>query len=270
MIEDLQIRIQNGAGPTVIYLPGTHGDWTLNTGFRREMEGQARLVEFTFPRTLDWSLVSHANAVEQKLLENKIDHGWILAESFASQLAWAWIGQNSKTFQIDGIILAGGFVRHPIIPAVHFAKFLTRNMPLSLLKLILWFYAIYARTREGDSPEVREALREFVQRRTREDLLAAAHRLHLIAQNDLRSIARNANVPVFYLTGFVDPIVPWPFVQPWLKKNCPSYRDWKIIFQSDHHVLGASEKSAKQILKWISDSITLHREKIGAPITVQD
>ncbi|MEO5804586.1 MAG: alpha/beta hydrolase, partial [Verrucomicrobiota bacterium] len=240
MTEQLQIRIQNGDGPTLIYLPGTHGDWTLNTGFRREIKGRARLVEFTFPRTLEWSLADHANVIEQKLLENKIERGWILAESFASQVAWAWIAENSKDFHIEGIILAGGFVRHPVIPAVHFAKFLARHIPLSVLKIILWFYTIYARTREGDSPEVRAALREFVARRTKEDLLAAAHRLELIVRNDPRSIARTTTIPIFYLTGLIDPIVSWPLVQPWLKENCPGYHDWKIIFTSDHHVLGAA------------------------------
>ena len=254
MIEELQIRIQSGVGPTLIYLPGTHGDWTLNTTFRREINSRARLVEFTFPRTLGWSLADYASAIEQKLLENKIERGWILAESFASQVAWAWIAQNSKAFQIEGIILAGGFVRHPIIPAVHLAKFLTFHMPLPLLKIILWFYTIYARGREDDSPETRAALKEFVERRTKEDLLAAAHRLELIIQNDLRRVAGATPTPVFYLTGLIDPIVPWPFVQPWLRKNCAGYRDWKIVFTADHHILGAAKKSTKQILKWIGES----------------
>ncbi len=254
MSEELRIRIQDGDGPTLIYLPGTHGDWTLNTGFRREIKGRARLVEFTFPRTTEWALADYANAIEQKLLEHKIERGWILAESFASQVAWAWVAQNSKKFQIEGIILAGGFVRHPVIPAVHFAKFLTRHMPLSLLKIMLWFYTVYARARESDSPEGRAALEEFVNRRTKEDLLAAAHRLVLIAQNDPRSIARATTIPVFYLTGLFDPIVPWPLVQPWLRKNCAGFRGYKIIFTSDHHVLGATEKSAKQIGEWTRES----------------
>jgi pimeloyl-ACP methyl ester carboxylesterase len=252
MSEELQIRVQEGNDPTLIYLPGTHGDWTLNTAFRREIKGCVRLIEFTFPRTLEWSLADYANAIEQKLLENKIERGWILAESFASQIAWALIAQ--KAFHIDGIILAGGFVRHPMVPAVRIAKNLTRHVPLSLLKIILWFYTIYARVRDGHSPEIRDALREFVQRRTKEDLLAAAHRLELIIKNDLCPIAHDAVTPIFYLTGLIDPIVPWPFVQPWLKKNCAGYRDWKIISTSDHHVLGAAKKSAEQILKWMTSS----------------
>ncbi|MEO7297543.1 MAG: alpha/beta hydrolase [Verrucomicrobiota bacterium] len=262
MTQQLQIRIQNGDGPTLIYLPGTHGDWTLNTGFRREINGRARFVEFTFPRTLHWSLSDHANAIEQKLLENKIERGWILAESFSSQIVWAWIAQNSKAFQIEGIILAGGFVRHPIIPAVYLAKFLTRRLPISFVKIILRLYTIYARAREGDSAEVREALQEFVSRRTREDLLAAAHRLDLIIQNDPGVIARFNAVPVFYLTGFIDPIVPWPLVEPWLRKNCAGYRDWKVVFTADHHVLGNAKKSAGIVLSWISASAP-QRKKWG-------
>lgn len=252
MDEEIQIRIQDGNGPTLVYLPGTHGDWTLNTAFRRAIHGRARLVEFTFPRTLEWSLQDYASAVEKTLLENNITRGWILAESFASQVAWAWAAQNSKNFQVQGIILAGGFVRHPMIPAVHFAKFLTRHIPLPVLKLILWFYTIYARIRENDSPEIRAALKEFVHRRTKIDLLAAAHRLDLIARNDLRPVACESAVPVFYLTGLIDPIVPWPFVQHWLRRNCAGYRNWKMIFTSDHHVLGAGKKSADQISNWLS------------------
>ena len=253
MTDELKIRVGGDESlATLIYLPGTHGDWTLNGGFRREIGNHVRLVEFTFPRTREWSLDNYADAVEQKLLENNIEQGWILAESFASQIAWAWAGRNSKQFRIEGIILAGGFVRHPIIPAVEMAKVLTRNIPPSMLKMILWLYTLYARNREGDSPEIRSALREFVERRTKVDLLAAAHRLELIAQNDLRSIARQTSVPVFYLTGLFDPIVPWPFVQPWLKNNCRNYGGWKIIGASDHHVLGAAKPSAEQILKWLT------------------
>lgn len=66
-------------------------------------------------------------------------------------------------------------MRHPLIPTVQFAKLLMRHMPLPLLKMILWLYTIYARAREGDSPEVREALCKFVQRRTKEDDLAFEH-----------------------------------------------------------------------------------------------
>ena len=52
-----------------------------------------------------------------RLLAEGIDKGWLLAESWGSQPAWALVGRNLKTaasrFQVKGLILAGGFVKHP-------------------------------------------------------------------------------------------------------------------------------------------------------------
>ena len=254
MSDELQIRIHESGGANLIYLPGTHGDWTLNSGFRREIQTRVRLIEFTFPRTLLWSLDDYAQAIEEKLVERNIQSGWILAESFGSQVTWAMQKRTSKSFQPHGIILAGGFVRHPIIGSVQMARHLTRTIPLWLLQPVLRAYAIYARIRESDSPEIRAALHEFVQRRTKDDLLAAAHRLELITTNFPQETVRMCRVPTFYLTGFIDPIVPWPFVAPWLKNNCPGFREWKMIWKSDHHVLGASKESAEQILKWMNQN----------------
>ena len=253
MIDELSIRVHGDESrPTLIYLPGTHGDWTLNGGFRRALGDRARLVEFTFPRTLSWSLEDYARLIEEKLLETNIKNGWILAESFASQVVWAWMERQSEQFRIEGIILAGGFVRHPIIPAVRLARELTRTIPMPVLRAVVWFYAVYARARESNSPEIQADLREFAHRRTKADMQAAAHRLDLIIQNDLRPGARACSLPVFYLTGFFDPIVPWPLVIPWLRKNCPGYKDWKLTAGSDHHVLGSARAACDAILLWIA------------------
>ena len=112
MAEELQIRIHGAAAlPTLIYLPGLHGDWTLVGGFRRQLTGRVRFVEFTYPRTLTWTLDDYAAAVEKALAENGITGGWLLGESYGSQIVWALIARN--TFPAQGIILAGGFVRHP-------------------------------------------------------------------------------------------------------------------------------------------------------------
>src|SRR5258706_11924335 len=116
MTETLQIRIHGDASfPTLIYLPGTHGDWTLVASFRLAIAGRVRFVEFTYPRTLTWSLDDYAAAVEDELLANGIQRGWLLGESFSSLVAWATIGRNAggkNRFQIEGLILANGFVRH--------------------------------------------------------------------------------------------------------------------------------------------------------------
>jgi len=62
--ERLRIRIHGDVGkPTLIYLPGLHGDWTLVTRFRLAIQDRYRFVEFTYPRTLEWSLEDYAEAI---------------------------------------------------------------------------------------------------------------------------------------------------------------------------------------------------------------
>ena len=112
MAEELQLRIHGNASlPTLIYLPGLHGDWTLIGGFRHAIGGKVRFIEITYPRTLTWSLDDYAAAVETALVKNGITSGWLLGESFSSQVVWAMVARGKFTAQ--GVILAGGFVKYP-------------------------------------------------------------------------------------------------------------------------------------------------------------
>ena len=78
--------------------------------------------------------------------------------------------------------------------------------------------------------------------------------LHLIAENDPRSVASQTGLPVFGLSGWLDPIVPWPWVRRWLRKNCPALRDYIILPHADHNVLSTAPKeAAAQVLRWIED-----------------
>jgi len=68
-----------------------------------------------------------------------------------------------------------------------------------------------------------------------------------------RAVARQASVPVYALTGLVDPIVPWFLVRPWLRKHCPTLRDYRIVWSADHNVLGTgAQDAAEEILRWMS------------------
>lgn len=249
--EKVQLRIYgNDSLPTLIYLPGLHGDWTLIGSFRQQVIGKTRFVEMTYPRTLTWSLDEYAAAVEAALLENGIDHGWLLGESFGSQVLWAMVGRNQ--FRLDGLILAGGFVKHPINLAIRMAEKLFGRISLRMVAAIIFGYAKIARFRYRRSPETMSALGEFIERRTQQDLQAAQHRLHLVAENDPREIAKRVEIKVFALTGILDPIVPWPLVRRWLRKNCASLRDYQIITRADHNVLATAPRhAAAQILKWV-------------------
>ena len=280
MSEELQLRIHGEASlPTLIYLPGLHGDWTLIGSFRKVIGGRVRFIEITYPRTLTWSLDDYAATIEAALAHNGITRGWLLGESYGSQVLWALVGrapsraagdtsnrnhesgssgasphQTAKEiFQIEGVILAGGFVKHPMRWAVRLAEKLTGRISTAFFVWIIFGYAKIARFRYRHSPETLATIDEFVVRRTELDRRAAQHRLHLMAQNDPRPIASLTGLPVFGLSGILDPIVPWPFVRRWLRKNCPALRDYRIIDSADHNVLStAPVEAAKQVLDWMT------------------
>ena len=251
MADELQIRIHGGEDlPALIYLPGLHGDWTLAGHFRWEIAGKVRFVEFTYPRTLTWSLEDYAAAVETALLQKGIRRGWLLGESFGSQIIWPLVARG--TFSADGIILAGGFVRHPLRWMVRGAEKFFSRLPFWVFVRAVYAFTAFCRFRFRRSPEQLAELDEFSARRTRLDAQAAVHRLHLVAENDPRPTACFTQVPVFYLTGLFDPIVFWPLARRWLKKNCPALRAVKIIPAADHNVLGTgTTEAARQVLEWM-------------------
>ena len=251
MNERLQLRVHGNASlPALIYLPGLHGDWTLVGGFRQALGDKVRFVEITYPRTVTWSLDDYASAVESALVRNGVTTGWLLGESFSSQVVWAMLAHG--TFLVQGVILAGGFVKYPMHRAVRLAENITARISSRLLVWMVFSYARVARFRYRRSPEIIANLDEFIARRTELDRRAAQHRLHLIAQNDPRPVATRTRLPVFGLSGFFDPIVPWPRVRRWLRKNCPGLRDYRVIGRADHNVLGtAPVEAAKQVLDWM-------------------
>jgi pimeloyl-ACP methyl ester carboxylesterase len=252
---EFEVRVNEASrnpAATLIYLPGLHGNWTLIGNFRRALNARVRFVETCYPPTLQWSLNDFAEAFERAMSSHGIDSGWLLAESFGSQIAWPLL-QRGK-FKVEGLILAGGFVRHPLHWAVHFAEAIAGRISLSILIQILFGYARISRFRFRNSPETLKGIEEFVARLNERERLAAKHRLHLVAGSAPLEIAREARVPVFALTGLVDPIVPWVFVRPWLRRHCKALKDYRIICRADHNVLGAAPQiSAETVIQWITE-----------------
>jgi pimeloyl-ACP methyl ester carboxylesterase len=255
--ETLQIHIDGSANlPTLIYLPGMHGDWTLVSAFGAAVSGKVRFVKMIYPRTLDWTLEDYANAVEEALLANGIESGWLLAESFGSQVAWPLCDPHrrggGRRFHPKGVILAGGFVRHPLYYGVRLLRWWVAGLTQARMQRFLKLYAWYVKRRHPHSPQLDERIDAFVQRRTDADLKAIAHRLDLIAANDPASIVSGIDIPVYYLAGLVDPLVPWPWVRSWLRRRCPQYQTGTTFLRADHAVLcSAPEQSAGRILEWM-------------------
>ena len=259
MPENLQLRVHGAAPlPTLLYLPGLHGDWTLLAPFRAALAGRARLIEVAYPGRTDWELDDYAGAVEGALLERGIAHAWLLGESFSSQVAWQIIGRQQthgtrETLLIDGLILAGGFVRHPWPRGVQLAHGASRRVPMWLVENACRVYCRLAGFHSRGCPELAEDLNQFVRRRTVEaDRQAITSRYQLISRNDPRPVAQGARLPVFQLSGAIDPIVPWWQVRAWLRRHCPGYRTSRIIWTAGHNVLlSAPRRSAEQIVSWI-------------------
>jgi pimeloyl-ACP methyl ester carboxylesterase len=287
MPEALQIRVHGEAAlPTLVYLPGLHGDWTLIGSFRQAVEGRARFVEFTYPRTTEWTLRDYADAVEHALTAHGITNGWLLGESYGSQVAWAILGRDelresqhftvrggtpetpltppsplvrrgervaagrvrsaAVSFQPSGLILAGGFVTYPGKWRVRLTARFIRRAGPAQIRWFLGVYARYARFRHRHAPETLAGVAEFVSRRTEEDRQAMLHRLRLIGGNDATAIALQAALPVFHLAGAFDPVVPAFAVRRWLRAHCPGYRATRIVFPADHNVLSTEPRQSAE------------------------
>jgi pimeloyl-ACP methyl ester carboxylesterase len=252
----LQMRTDGDPSrPALIYLPGIHGDWTLLTGFRELAVKKYFLVQFIYPRTLSWSLEDYARAVAKALAEAGIAGGWVLAESYSSQVAWAWLKlaeEGPLLFRFDGIILAGGFVRYPIQISLGAARAFFAIAPWRLWKFLFWVYLRYSGFRHRNAPGAACSGQEFVERRTPLDIAAIRARLRLIAESDLRPIAARANCPVYLLAGTIDPIVLVRPVLRWLRQNCANFKGHRIIWPADHNVLGTEPaKALAQIDEWL-------------------
>lgn len=256
MDDTWQLRVhpaRTGPGaPVLVYLPGLHGDWTLVGPFRAALAGRATFAEFTYARSLAASLADYARAVTGRLREHGIKSGWLLAESFGSQVAWAILAEPEPVFAVEGVILAGGFVRYYCPGLVRFGQRTLTRMPTARLQRALRLYVRAVRWLRHRSRAFAADLEEFLARRTEPDKLAAAHRLGLIAGADWRPLVRQLRRPVFHLAGFFDPIVPpWP-VRSWLRRHCPGFGGARLIMAADHNVLGSAPQAAvAQVLAWV-------------------
>ena len=253
--EVLQLRVHGEPGlPALVYLPGLHGDWTLAAGFRRALGGRVRFVEITYPRTLTWSMREYVEAIRTALIGRGLERGWLLAESWGSQPAWGLLNPAPPPFEVQGLILAGGFVKHPWPWGPRLLRRIGEHTPMSRYTRDMKFYARYAKLRHGSDAETRAAFDEFVARRTALDRQAMRARLELLDDYDPRPLARDCLVPVHYLAGMVDPLIPWVLVRRWLRRNCPGYRGGKTFWLADHNVLvSAPKRSAELILRWMRE-----------------
>jgi len=259
---ELQMRRHGGKGEaasTLLYLPGLHGDWTLLGPFRDAWSERGDLLEVTYPRRPDWMVEDYAEAILAALRDRGITRCWILGESFSSQVAWQLLSASAAAASpvFEGLILAGGFVRHPWLCGVRLAWFASDTVPSWVIRPACQFYGWLAKQRVPRAEYAAE-LDDFVARRsTEEDRAAITSRYVLIHENDPGPVARAAQVPVFLLSGAWDPIVPWWLVRPWLQEHCPGYQGSCVFWGAGHNVLlSAPRRCTVQISAWIRAAAT--------------
>src|SRR6185436_7269760 len=162
-------------------------------------------------------------------------------ESFSSQVGWAMIQRfldGTGSLRLEGLILAGGFVRHPWPWGVSLAHSASRMIPAWLLGGLCKAYGRSACRRCKADSETATEIADFVRRRLDVgDRSAVTSRYRLISSADFRPIARRTTLPVFHLSGNLDPIVPWWLVRRWLADNCPGFRESRILPRTGHNHL---------------------------------
>lgn len=243
----IDVRVHPGAGPTLIYLPGIHGDWGLIGAFRRALGGRVRFIEFSYSTT-ETTMERLSELVHAELTSRGVASGWILGQSFGSQVGWALI---ERGFAADGFVLAGGFVKHPWTWGVLMFRALLR-VPAGIVRPAYYAYTAVCNAFARRGPEEAEELLAFARRRGGKEWRATSSRLTLIAEGDPRPTARAMRAPVHYIGGMIDPLVPWPMVTRWLRRECPGYRGEVILRYADHNVLGCSPReTAEQVLAWV-------------------
>ena len=237
-MSEVSIRVHEGSGPTVIYLPGLHGDWGLIGAFRRALGERVRFIEFAYSKE-DVTLERLAELVHAELAARGVSSGWILGQSFGSQVGWALMARG---FKADGVVLAGGFVKHPWPWGARLFRAVMSTVPFGVINPVYGVYTSLCNALARRGPEEAEELMAFARNRGGKDWKAATWRLSLIERADLRATARATNAPVHYLGGMIDPLVPWPLVTRWLERDCPGYKGRVILAYADHNGLGSSPR----------------------------
>ena len=88
--------------------------------------------------------------LKPRLAKNGITTGWLLGESFSSQVVWAMVARGK--FAAQGVILAGGFVKYPN-PALWLMEKIAGRISTRVLVRIIFGYAKVARFRYRRSPQ---------------------------------------------------------------------------------------------------------------------
>ncbi|MCL5271004.1 MAG: alpha/beta hydrolase [bacterium] len=254
VVRPAECMSEHSGAPTVVYLPGVHGDWTPLGWLRPHLARATRLVETAYPRQAEWTLVDHAASLARLIgrLDGRPVH--VLAESFGSLVGWQ--------FALDypgcaaSLILAGGFTRPPHPFQVGAARAGLRLVPRRVFEKGMDLYlARVAHYAGAPVPGLDGATPPFAAVRGRRGRRALMNRLRLIQHADFRGRLNEIGMPVAYLGGAADRIVPVreevAVLERVLAPVC-RFRS-RIIPGAPHPILPAcAREAARFVMEWIN------------------
>lgn len=225
--------------PVVVYLPGLHGDWTPLNRTRLHLSRHFRLVELSYPQRAEWDLADYADAAEERLTELGLGPVHLLGESFSSLVCWELLRRHPR--RALSLTLAGGFCQPPHPRGLRLLALGFGVLPGALWNRGVEAYCMSlawrARPVAGDAQQ--EPL--FFAARGRRGLRAMRKRLAIIQSADFRSLLGELTLPVGYIGGGSDPIVPVRREIETLRRGLPAacrFR-WRLVDGAPHPILPA-------------------------------
>jgi pimeloyl-ACP methyl ester carboxylesterase len=250
--------------PVLVYLPGLQGDWTLMWQIRPLLARTCRLIELAYPHaSADWELDDYVARLLEVFDRLKLTSVHLLAESFASLPGILFC--RAHPGRVKTLILAGGVASSP-----GWFKNVLMSLPLRLLPESFMNRFVSVRVdrtldRMGFPPSAFTCLGEhFPAARTRRGRQATLQRMHLVRQADLRPQLPGLRLPVLYIGGESDSVVPVRREVETLKNLLPLKDAFRAVLYAGapHPILPVRYQEVAELIEgWV-------REHESSPSTV--
>ncbi len=266
--DELLYRVSGEEHATpVVYLPGVHGDWTPQAAAGPILAERFRLVEVTYPKKPHWSIGDYMNAVVSLFDRLEIDSAHVIAESFGSLVGWE-LGLEHPS-RVRSMMIVGGFCQPPGPPKVLLAKWGLSLLPTEVFERGVNAY-VSIRKLQGKlvRPEMEVDL-PYAAVRTDLGLSATIQRFELLGRMDFRHQLHDLRIPVRYIGGEKDLIVPVKREIETLAEILAEEAGFesRLIPGAPHMIIAShAEETAGQLVDWIEalEEVTAPQDEDGS------
>jgi pimeloyl-ACP methyl ester carboxylesterase len=255
------------AAPVLLYLPGVQADWTPFRTIAPLLASRWRLIATCYPRQCAWSLADFGAAALRLLDKLEIDQAHVLAESFGSVVGWELT--LAAQHRISSLVLAGGFCRSPKPIGARLARKAMHWVPNQILEKFVDNYVKWLGLEELESTHPL-AGQPFLAVRSRQGWRAGAHRMRLIYRADYRPRLTEIKIPVGYIGGGRDWVVPVRREIATLEKLLPAACGFRSkLWENDPHPILPTRPAdcAAWLGEWINEIEALNAQQIRTQAT---